>query len=187
MGTPTNTIIIHTQSREARHLLDQHARLWKKLLPCSDDSGKHRGKRLIDIADAEQWRQSERDFHISDRVNERQFTIKGKGKTLVRALDKLSRQLCQSEPDAIIRRDCVGARQRSVSTSCHWQGRHYSERIREDDDHPTPPKWLAAPPQRERGHCVVSTGWQSTDCEVIEGSDACVVYKRYGLVCPYFA
>ena len=144
METPTNTIIIHTQSREARHLLDQHARLWKKLLPCSDDSGKHRGKRLLDIADAEQWRQSERDFHISDRVNERQFTIKGKGKTLVRALDKLSRQLCQSEPDAIIRRDCVGARQRSVSTSCHWQGRHYSERIREDDDHPTPPKWLAA-------------------------------------------
>jgi len=49
MGTPTNTIIIHTQSREARHLLDQHARLWKKLLPCSDDSGKHRDKRLIDI------------------------------------------------------------------------------------------------------------------------------------------
>jgi len=134
------------------------ARLWKKLLPCSDDSGKHRGKRLLDIADAEQWRQSERNFHISDLVNERQFTIKGKGKTLVCALDKLSRQLCQSEPDAIIRRDCVGARQRSVSTSCHWQGRHYSERIREDDDHPTTPKWLAAPPQRERGHCVVSKG-----------------------------
>ena len=35
METPTNTIIIHTQSREARHLLDQHARLWKKLCPAA--------------------------------------------------------------------------------------------------------------------------------------------------------
>jgi len=44
METPTNTIIIHTQSREARHLLDQHARLWKKLLPCSDDSWEASGQ-----------------------------------------------------------------------------------------------------------------------------------------------